>query len=264
MTPLILAVVAALAQPPTVDHRGPSQEAAHTQAGDAPAKPPPLASTFNPLAPTAHTGADEVKGHHESPSPGEWGLIFVGALQAIVLAWQIRFLGRTLRHQRKAARLELRAYIAVVAVRFDWNRDDKQWLGQVKYRNLGATPAYNVTVRSKLEVKNTGDPDPDWTSGRVFSVGVVGPHGDRFWDEASFEGDPRPSLRSLRAALRRGAREVFLFGRIDYVDEFDKPRTTHFRYSIGGELKFPDSVMSACEDGNYTEKHAPAQNQAHG
>jgi hypothetical protein len=231
----------------------PPQQASAANDGNADARN--AAAGINPNASAKHIGGDQVETDQKWPSPGEVGLIAVGLIQAGVLAWQIWYLRNTLDHGRKSSQLELRAYVFVTDAKFSWSKARREWGAEFQYRNYGATPAYDVVVRSGLRLREAGGPEPNWGYDNTWPIGVVGPHGDKFWDEAYFD-NPVPGYPQLRAALRNGTLEVFLFGRIDYVDEFDRPRWTEFRYSVGGELGYEDFHMSACREGNRTEKSA--------
>jgi len=196
--------------------------------------------------------------------------ILAALIQAAVLIWQIFYLGRTLDHERKSSERQLRAYVFVDDTEFSWSRSGKEWGAQFSYRNAGSTPAYDVVVKSGLALHRVSDPEPAWKIDNTFPIGLIGPNGDKFWDEAFFD-EVVPGYHSLRGMLKGGTHEVFLYGRIDYVDEFDQPRWTEFRYSVGGELGYEDFEMSACREGNRTERserrnqtNSGRRNRAHG
>jgi hypothetical protein len=158
----------------------------------------------------------------------------------------------TLKHQQETSERELRAYVFLEDVEFSWDKRKKEWGAQFSYRNSGHTPAYDVVVSSGVAYRKTVDSDSDWTPQQSYAIGIMGPNKDKFFDEAYFD-EQIGGYQAVRASLRDGSYEAFLFGRIDYIDDFGRKRWTSFRYSVGGEVGYDDFEMNACKDGNATE-----------
>ena len=137
------------------------------------------------------------------------------------------FLFRTFRLTRVSAEKQLRAYLNVFEVQADWKQDEG--LGQhrasisIQIKNTGQTPAHNVMswmgyVSSKREPKEFGELEAD-------SPAVAGP-GQSFWmaDEITAIGEDKV------IEWQRGRETLYVWGKITYVDAFDEPRETLFRY----------------------------------
>jgi hypothetical protein len=64
----------------------------------------------------------------------------------------------------------------------------------------------------------------------------------------------RPLTPNEIADVAAGARAIYLYGRIEYRDIFDKKRWTNFRFAYAGQFPpLPGAIFNTCENGNDAE-----------
>jgi hypothetical protein len=239
--------------PQQSDNSTPTSPPAQDQRGTE--KSPLFIKQVETLEDKARAARDAENENHQAANESTTNEIAIGALLAAIL--QFGALAWTIAEMRRTAKRQLRAYIHVSEAFLKWDEKAGQWVAEFQYRNSGQTPAYDVVVSAGMAIKNAEDPHPPWIFKEPWRIGVVGPNGDRFWDGQELVRTADTTLVELKAALEGQSKEVFLFGIIDYRDEFDSARWTSFCYSMGGELGFPDKHMSACQVGNATENSKP-------
>jgi hypothetical protein len=153
------------------------------------------------------------------------------------------------------AKRQLRANVLVESIETTNIDDDLMTIGPDKIpsirivaRNFGQTPAHNVTHRVSARVAGFPPPSdlfraPNLTGG---SSEIMGPGGRSIFEV----GAGQPLNDSQKTLLGLGRLAVYLFGRIDYTDDFGDMRCTKFRYMVGGSVGFNGNAMSAMSDGN--------------
>ena len=89
-------------------------------------------------------------------------------------------------------------------------------------------------------------PFEEWDdSAEDVSVAIVGP------GEPTEDNTEIPISNDHYDALRAGNMALYAFGEYRYRDAFKHPRGfTKFRYMVGGNAGFNESVMSPCKEGN--------------
>jgi hypothetical protein len=233
MLALALAAAISSAEPSAVNHARPGDNAQTAERKDNPPQPTPSVSGFDPSAPRNYIGGDKINQHGNGPSPGELGLIVVGILQVAVLAWQIRYLGKTLTHERKSTERELRAYVmAGDTSKFEVSGTV---IHLFQFENTGKTPTRNAIAQ--VNVWNAVEDFP--AEFDFVDAATDGPHNVELGpgQKAQFE-----ALRiSPEDALLVSAGESFIYvwGWIEYNDVFDHTprRRTEFcrRFMVNPE-----------------------------
>lgn len=150
---------------------------------------------------------------------------------------------------RTTAERQLRAYVFPISVRLLDFAIGSAPRAEITIKNTGQTPAYDCTVIAsiyRIGLPLVGAfPNPDVPT--RMSAGSVGP---------GMERHPKPSLTKAlseddHTAVREGKEAIFVFGRVNYVDAFGKPRFTNFRYEFGREnARRNDGSLHVCVAGN--------------
>ena len=153
------------------------------------------------------------------------------------------------------AKRQLRANVLVEWVETTNIDDDLMTIGPDKIpsirlgvRNSGQTPAHNVTHRISARVAAFPPPAdlfrvPNLSAG---SSEVMASGGRSIYEV----GAGPPLNDSQKTLFGLGRLAVYLFGQIDYTDDFGDTRCTKFRYMVGGSIGFNGTAMSAMSDGN--------------
>jgi len=243
MLSLLLAAAMGLAQPAAVNHGGPPQQAHYANGQHAPPSPHPLVCCLNPNAKPGDVGGDQVNERHKGPSPGEWGLIAVGALQALILGWQISFLGKTLTHQRRSDERQQRAYVYIEDAVAEPKCFGKSWEITYIIKNGGKTPAHKVKTIDVATVvdwplKNLPPPRDE------YYCGSMGPNGDWIDQDATLIGS------ALRSDIISKKKAILLRGTVSYEDVFNRERKTHFCFYLVGKIGAGRQQMTANDEGN--------------
>jgi hypothetical protein len=115
------------------------------------------------------------------------------------------------------------------------------------YENTGQTPAKNVRVAVRARWVATGTHVDVSDVGPLRLIGPLGPK-SIFTGELDIENSP-DNAAFIRAMTEDGARELHLFGRIEYSSEFAENCWTTFHCAIGGAIGY-DRILHAIEPGN--------------
>lgn len=155
---------------------------------------------------------------------------------------------QAVRVARENAEKELRAYLNVFEIIAEWKNDEdlaqhRIWVS-IQIKNVGQTPAHNVRswmgyVSSKTEPVEFGEIEAK-------SPAVCSP-GQSLWmsDEVTLIGEDKV------LNWKRGKETFYVWGKIVYVDVFDEPRETSFRYVMPLSGIGADSGrFRPCEQGN--------------
>ncbi|GEM_PF-3989196 len=180
----------------------------------------------------------------------------VGFLQFVVLV-------ATVHVMRRSARQQLRGYVSAFP---DFIRSfDEQTLAEISFttRNVGQTPAYDITHSSDIEVL----PQP-LPPGYRFPE----PTGDRSTPTVLFPGrDFNGTKRAARTfsvdeilRIRNDEARIYIWGEIRYRDAFNKKRWTRFAANVSADRDTLDSLTSRYgpRDLKVTFNHAPTWNDA--
>jgi len=201
----------------------------------------------------SHGGAIE---EFEGKALREWLLVgFTGLLWLVttfLAAYTAKLWTATSRLVEGAdatARRQLRAYVFVAEVKIE-APDGPEPRADITIRNTGGTPAYKVTVSAAASAANF---PPGKT---IFEETPTGPESSRFVFGPDGMGRRSIPLKTLlgpgaMASLRGETGALYVYGQIRYVDAFDEPQTTDFRFMIGGDDGWPSSdLMVVCPEGN--------------
>lgn len=125
---------------------------------------------------------------------------------------------------RSTARKELRAYVGITSgeiVRLNPNHIQ----GYVVIRNTGKTPAHKVTKSITIEIRDAAQPGSFTMPER--SRGNWPIHPGAAW---TFRQDVIEITDEVMADLINYKKSVFVWGKSEYVDIYDKPHSLEFRY----------------------------------
>lgn len=198
-----------------------------------------------PLSKSAKERTQEVQEHQEKIDSGRWLVrwtfgLFVATVGLILATLGLYVAGeRQLKHLKTSTELQLRAYIHIVDVKLDEVDESEQYAPNfiVKFKNYGATPAYEVRNRFRLTLATsraaTFD-DVDAVETRSFDLG---PSQERTSSQL-IHNELWHSL--FKTAVLRRAGEFILYGEITYFDAFqdrltDKPRATKYRLRLDAD-----------------------------
>jgi hypothetical protein len=117
-------------------------------------------------------------------------------------------------------------------------------------KNCGQTPAYKVATWARIAVITVDN--------EALSLVLPDRLEERFTNTLSADSTFSKSLwfdRPLTANeitdIATGARAIYLYGRIEYVDAFKKSRFTNFRFHYIGQFPpLPDAVLLFSDKGN--------------
>jgi hypothetical protein len=177
---------------------------------------------------------------------------------------------RSLEHERTRAESELRAYVFLQRTElerrrskifsdktFEWSEGRDATTGRISfgYRNSGKTPAKNVRVAAKAIMIDRDETFDFLDIGELRPIGPIGPNDSLDGDiqiMVNNDGTIEKVLhgRDLEVHVRDG-KEIHLFGRIEYDDEFATGRWTTFHRYVGGDVGWdPEWVLHAAKDGS--------------
>jgi hypothetical protein len=143
---------------------------------------------------------------------------------------------------------QLRAYVLVSGAQvMDVTKPERR-IVQLSIRNFGKTPAHDVLFWMGTNV--TWFPLRDNVLSREppegFRTGndILPPEGPGVMAvEVGTTNEPQEAI------LQTGDAAIYAYGRVTYIDAFNKPRITEFRYMCRGE-GLVTGRMSPCEEGN--------------
>jgi hypothetical protein len=161
-----------------------------------------------------------------------WTVLGFGALLGTLAAtfFTARAARQTVETMERTAERQLRAYVSILSGHIEVIRteNDRQFLrGFITFQNSGQTPGYQFRTRSNLLIVDpTFIPDHEIMPGDAASV--IGP---------SAKADISPVLGPITdqqlSDIRGGKSRIVFWGRVEYVDAFDRPRHFLFRERNG-------------------------------
>jgi hypothetical protein len=179
---------------------------------------------------------------------------------ATVRLW--RATDRLVEGAEKTAERQLRAYITAkeaAVVR----EGDTNFRIYLKFLNTGQTPAYNFSCWHKSDVRASSWRPPFLDTSNIVGVSIIGA------DAPSYATTDFVISEQDRRAIEGEGLCVFVWGRIDYHDAFERPRFLYFRMGAAGKLRSVqfDSIKgqgwALVPLGYYTDEYEqPAPNEA--
>lgn len=168
----------------------------------------------------------------------KWHEAIVAISTAFIAAFTLLLVGATAllwsSGERHAER-QLRAYVSIFGGSITlthFNDMGQAFYIDLKLRNSGQTPGYNYAtwIEAKIE-EPASSPFPttiDPMEGRASSI--IGPQTDSTLSRAI------PVSAEELQAIRAGTKQIFIWGRADFKDAFDRPRYFTFRSKNGHEV----------------------------
>jgi hypothetical protein len=131
---------------------------------------------------------------------------------------------------RDTAKQQLRAYVCVVAADIVFAKVDEPGI-EIRIKNCGLTPAYNVSMWSGLAVsthplRRSLDKPPEEFD---MNQSVLAPDGFELMHPIFSQPIPQQLF-----PLGTAQHTLYVFGQINYVDAFNDHHTTDFRLLFGG------------------------------
>jgi hypothetical protein len=149
-----------------------------------------------------------------------------------------------------AMRLEQRAWVAAVNIA-GVPVVGQPFITQVTAINSGRTFAKQFTMTSNVQIGPAGmTPQFDQDTAKTYkSLSLLAPNGtyiakNTITGEGSLPLLPNPTQTDLDN-FKSGAREILIFGRMDYVDIFKNPHWSTFCFKLSGEI-----AWNACDGHN--------------
>jgi hypothetical protein len=178
------------------------------------------------------------------------GLLIAGIIGIIVAV-------RTLGHLRTSSERQLQAYVfpdsvglldGTMTTPLQPARANVPGVGML-IKNYGQTPGYRVVSWAQIAVINVANENtlviPPIQTGFYNNLGPGANFSKAIWFD-------RPLTTPEIADILSGTRAIYLYGRIEYRDVFEKPRFTNFRLRYNGA--FPpltaNVVFNFSESGN--------------
>jgi hypothetical protein len=151
----------------------------------------------------------------------------------------------------KTAERQLRAYVFIYAAKIEKHESGiGGWAIHITFKNSGSTPAYNVVIKAahKFPVKETDEIFPLPNEPTTHRINTI-PPGDITTTRINF--NELPISWNEWAVFRDANQKAYIWGRMDYVDAFDKPRWITFQmvYHLGVVADF-----AFCDKGNDSDK----------
>jgi hypothetical protein len=169
-------------------------------------------------------------------------LYIIGRVQANAIAKQTDALKQQVKGAEDTAERQLRAYVGVTSgnVTLELADHSPRLRAMLKMQNAGQTPAYKLGGLGGIK------------TGVVFEdawLQQTTPFAQNSMLIPNAEFAYRLFLTEFTAPTD-GFDHTFVFGRIEYVDAFGKPRWTDFRFTVGGDLMAGPAQLHRCENGN--------------
>ena len=149
---------------------------------------------------------------------------------------------------RDMNRLDQRAWVAVAQISGPLQAGEP-FVTRIRFKNSGKTFARNAQVRVKIDITNK-DAFPDFDTlfdtpkdGKEIGVMILAPNAEYESVTEPFELSP---FTQEQIDNIRDNQALFVFGRIDYADVFDRGHWTTFCYRYG----FPSGEYGYCENHN--------------
>lgn len=124
-------------------------------------------------------------------------------------------------------------------------------------KNSGQTPAYKLSTKPKIVINRTPDNPVFATINREINMGaIIGPGGE-FEINGKFDlaiNAPDAELvKILLGSIDDGSTILYIYGRVDYEDVFDKFRTLYYRFKAVKHISGQWALQPEAE-GNYETK----------
>ena len=151
----------------------------------------------------------------------------------------------------KTAERQLRAYVSVAPVRITNINPGRVITVIYNFTNHGLTPAHKVVQASVIRLEHHPLPRnfrfPDLAGIERPSRIVLPPSSPIPGQALAERRFTQNEMIEILQAPRQGGRRLYIFGQVDYIDAFRKPRWTRFCISFPGR---PD-LMSLAQQGNW-------------
>lgn len=155
----------------------------------------------------------------------------------------------TLKAMEATAERQLRAYVLVSKPKLASFGEGSKPEAIVPFKNFGQTPARKVTAWAGIMFAEAPlSPFPKVDAPDALSRSTLGPGADL---QVTHKEAEKALSRADFNKIVNGDAVLYVLGRIDYLDAFDKPRFTSFRLMFNRDAaKRGDGSLSVCPDGN--------------
>lgn len=223
----------------------------HTDAKRNDAQPAAAAVMSVPAAPLKHVANDDKQQHRDYTSHEWWLVWLTGGLvivTGILAGYTACLWGSTkalANDSKESAERQMRAYISNLQVRCSPFTDAAPHRIELLFKNFGQTPAYNVSIWSRVEEMSV-------EAATTFDFPMEEPTPQSAtWGPGQEVHMPLPLIFKNGPYVQDGSFVRFAFGQGNYKDAFGKRRNFRFRYAQGGPIYgVRDGYFVTCFEGN--------------
>jgi hypothetical protein len=158
---------------------------------------------------------------------GVFGFVFITALATSMAAYYTREEWLT---SLDNGRRQLRAYVFPEQASLSWEGTGTATFAKVVIKNSGETPAYRLSAAAVISVGDYPPLDGPSVPPLPKTHTVVPPAGTYSLTVAL----PRPLSGDQVAAIKTGAKAIYVFGEIAYADAFGECRLTQYKFFYSG------------------------------
>ncbi|MEO9167810.1 MAG: hypothetical protein ABI230_05340 [Aestuariivirga sp.] len=174
-----------------------------------------------------------------------WLAVFTGVLAVFTIALWFVTLG-IFRDSKDSSERQQRAYVMVEGLSLSRNPQSEVGFGAtVTAKNFGQTPAREVIEWAQISVRSMPNTEPfvkvdtPYPSKSVLAPGV---YSTQIPTHSEISDAIKIMILMSKAA-------IFVCGEISYIDAFNKPRTTRYRFMCLGQ-GYNLGLFRQCEEGN--------------
>lgn len=148
---------------------------------------------------------------------------------------------------RRTARRQLKAYIFISRAEIN-DITTSDFKISLVVNNFGQTPADKTVINGRVEISKfpldfSSLPPHNIVHLKNMTIGPGGVHTIIITRPAAFSAEEVARLRTSDSA-------IYVYGKIEYRDIFNKPRETRYCFYKGGDLGISGSQLNTCKDGN--------------
>lgn len=175
------------------------------------------------------------------------GTLLATAIAAVAAAIAAGAANKAVGVASETAKRQLRAYVYISKASIqNVALEDKAPTIHITFKNSGETPAYSVLLKTVTRHFASGQENFDYSDAPTSMQIDVG-KGQEFTVHKDIDVD---EWIATRPAINIGVEVLYTFGEITYLDAFDKPQHTKFRFYLSVDGGLRDRALNLCDGGN--------------
>lgn len=186
-----------------------------------------------------------------------WGLFLIGILQSVIFFLQLKFFKiqtKTLEDSLSLARdtsiRQLRAYVSIYSATITPIQPGQPFTVTIILKNFGQTPAYKFTNRTLVAYAPsfeslTEDPNKTINPSTISKLNLSS---SKTSDVLIQNSEPVP--QNYFDGIKNDKLGLWVYGKVTYIDAFDRMRTTEYRLVIRGEENLRANRFTFADQGN--------------